>query len=134
MLFQTWPFILFFALLYPVYLLARGARVRLALLLVGSYVFYAWLGPLYLIPLAIATVVDYFVVARMAQSRRRKLWLSLSIVTDLTCKINARRILVRCVTLIPAETERRDALDKGKLIERVFGRKLLVKWRLAREK
>jgi len=93
MLFQTWPFILFFALLYPAYLLARGARLRLALLLIGSYVFYAWLGPLYLIPLAVATVVDYFVVARMAQSPRKKLWLPLSIVTDLgllvACKYSA---------------------------------------------
>jgi len=83
MLFQTWPFILFFALLYPAYLLARRTRLRLALLLVGSYVFYAWLGPLYLIPLVIATVVDYFVVARMVVSRRKKFWLSLSIVNNL---------------------------------------------------
>jgi len=83
MLFQSWPFILFFACLYPVYLLTKAPRVRLAVLLAGSYVFYAWLGPFYLVPLVLATVVDYVVVARMAKSARKKLWLALSIANNL---------------------------------------------------
>jgi D-alanyl-lipoteichoic acid acyltransferase DltB (MBOAT superfamily) len=52
-------------------------------LLAGSYVFYAWLGPLYLLPLVLATVVDYLVVARMVRSGRKKLWLSLSFASNL---------------------------------------------------
>ena len=83
MLFQTWPFIIFFAVLYPTYLLARATKARLALLLVSSYLFYAWLGPLYLVPLAVATLVDYLVVARMVRSTRKKFWLSLSILSNL---------------------------------------------------
>ena len=99
MLFQTLPFFVFFAILYPVYLLTKETRLRLPLLLAASYVFYAWLSPLYLIPLAYATLVDYFIAGRiekcvaqppsaggaMNHSRGRlcHLWLALSIVNDL---------------------------------------------------
>jgi D-alanyl-lipoteichoic acid acyltransferase DltB (MBOAT superfamily) len=83
MLFQTLPFFIFFALLYPIYLLTRETRLRLPLLLVASCVFYAWLSPLYLIPLAYATVVDYLVLGRMVKSPRPKAWLALSIVNSL---------------------------------------------------
>jgi D-alanyl-lipoteichoic acid acyltransferase DltB (MBOAT superfamily) len=83
MLFQTWPFLIFFLATYPVYLLVRNTRGRLPFLLVISYLFYAWLGPLYLLPIAYATVVDYLVVARMARSTRRRLWLSISIINNL---------------------------------------------------
>ena len=57
-----------------------------------------------------------------------------SIVTDLACEADDQQILVRCVVLAPAEAERQDALDRGDLIEWVFGRKLLVEWCLARER
>ncbi|MCU0914349.1 MAG: MBOAT family protein [Planctomycetes bacterium] len=83
MLFQTLPFLVFFAILYPVYLLTKETRLRLPLLLVASYVFYAWLSPLYLIPLAYATLVDYFITGRIERGRHKKAWLALSIVNDL---------------------------------------------------
>jgi len=83
MLFQTLPFFAFFAILYPLYLLTKETRLRLPLLLAASYVFYAWLSPLYLLPLIYATVADYLILAQMARSRRPKAWLALSIVNSL---------------------------------------------------
>ena len=83
MLFQTWSFLIFFLIAYPLYLWVKATRLRLPFLLVVSYVFYAWLDPWYLIPIIYATVVDYAVVAAMARSRRKKLWLSLSIANSL---------------------------------------------------
>ncbi len=83
MLFQTLPFFIFFTLVYGGYLLIKGTRLRLPWLLASSYVFYAWLSPLYLIPLAYATVVDYFVAGRIEKSTRKRAWLAVSIVNDL---------------------------------------------------
>jgi alginate O-acetyltransferase complex protein AlgI len=83
MLFQTLPFFAFFAVLYPLYLFTKETRLRLPLLLVASYVFYAWLSPFYLLPLAYATVADYLIVRQMVKSRRPKAWLTLSIVNSL---------------------------------------------------
>jgi D-alanyl-lipoteichoic acid acyltransferase DltB (MBOAT superfamily) len=83
MLFQTWSFLLFFLIAYPPYLLVKGTRLRLPWLLVTSYVFYAWLDWRYLIPIAYVSVVDFFVVARMARSERKKRWLWVSIANSL---------------------------------------------------
>ena len=83
MLLQTWPFFIFFAIVYPVYLLTQRTRLRLPCLLISSYLFYAWLGPIYLVPLAYASVVDYVLVAGMARSRRKRIWLALSIANNL---------------------------------------------------
>ena len=83
MLFQTLPFFIFFAIAYPVYLLVKGTRLRLPWMLVISYVFYAWLGWAYLIPLAYVTVVDYLVTSQMMKSRRPRAWLAVSIANDL---------------------------------------------------
>ena len=84
MLFQTWPFLAFFAVVYPVYLLTKGTRLRLPWLLAASYFFYAWLSPLYLIPLAYATVVDYFVAGRIEKGLHKKAWLFVSIANNVT--------------------------------------------------
>jgi len=83
MLFHTLPFFVFFAVLYPLYLFTRETRLRLPLLLAASYVFYAWLSPLYLLPLAYATVVDYLIAGQMVKSRRPKAWLALSLANSL---------------------------------------------------
>ena len=82
MLFHTWPFALFFLVVYPVYLVLKNTRFRLPWLLAASYFFYACFNPLYLILIAYATLLDYTVVTRMAKSPRRKLWLSVSIVNN----------------------------------------------------
>ncbi len=83
MLFHTWPFVLFFLIVYPVYLVLRKTRFALIWLLVVSYFFYACFNPLYLFLIAYSTLVDYFVVVRMSKSSRRKLWLAVSIVNNL---------------------------------------------------
>jgi alginate O-acetyltransferase complex protein AlgI len=83
MLFQTWSFLIFFLLAYPLYLLVKGTRLRLPFLLVVSYVFYAWLDPWYLIPIIYASIVDYFVIAAMARSQRKGLWLFASMANSL---------------------------------------------------
>ena len=83
MLFHTWPFALFFLVVYPVYLVLKGTRLRLPWLLAASYFFYACFNPLYLILIGYSTLLDYTVVARMAKSRRRKMWLSVSIFNNI---------------------------------------------------
>jgi alginate O-acetyltransferase complex protein AlgI len=79
MLFHTWPFLFFFLVVYPVYLLVKGTRFRLPWLLVASYFFYACFHPFYIILILYLTVVDYIVVAKMERSRRKKAWLLVSI-------------------------------------------------------
>jgi alginate O-acetyltransferase complex protein AlgI len=83
MFFQTWTFALFFLVFYPVYLAVKGTRLRTPWLLLASYVFYAWLSPVYVVWLLYATVVDYLVVAGMSKTRRKLPWLLLSLVNDL---------------------------------------------------
>ncbi len=83
MLFHTWPFVLFFLIAYPTYLALKPTRFRLPWLLAISYFFYACFNPLYLILIAYSTILDYSVVAIMEKSRRRKVWLSISIVNNL---------------------------------------------------
>jgi D-alanyl-lipoteichoic acid acyltransferase DltB (MBOAT superfamily) len=83
MLFHTWPFALFFLIVYPIYLALKGTTFRLAWLLAASYFFYAWLNPLYLVLITYSTALDYTVVMRMAKSRRRKSWLAVSLVNNL---------------------------------------------------
>ena len=83
MLFQTWAFVLFFLIVYPVYLALKGTRFGLPWLLAVSYFFYACFNPLYLILIAYSTVLDYTVVAVMERKGRRKIWLSISIINNL---------------------------------------------------
>ncbi|MBW8039547.1 MAG: MBOAT family protein [Planctomycetes bacterium] len=83
MLFHTWPFVLFFLIVYPIYLALKGTRFRLHWLLAVSYFFYACFNPLFLILIAYSTILDYTVVSVMEKRGRSKLWLSVSIVNNL---------------------------------------------------
>jgi len=83
MLFHTWTFAIFFAIVYPVYRLTKGTRLELPWLLAASYVFYGWWNPLYLILIAYGTIMDYWIVVRMEKSRRKKWWIALSVVSNL---------------------------------------------------
>jgi len=83
MLFHSWVFVFFFGVFYPVFLLAKNTRFKDPWLLFCSYLFYGWWNPLYLILIAWSTSVDYSVVGLMARSRRRGLWLSVSVVNNL---------------------------------------------------
>ena len=83
MLFHTWPFALFFIIVYPTYLALKNTKLRFPWLLAASYFFYACFNPLYLIIISYSTLVDFFAVMRMEKSPRRKMWLSISIVNNL---------------------------------------------------
>ncbi len=83
MLFHTWPFILFFLIVYPIYLVIKNTKFRTLWLLAASYFFYGCFSPLYLILIAYATIIDYNVVKKMSESTHRKMWLSVSIINNL---------------------------------------------------
>lgn len=83
MLFHTWPFALFFLIVYPIYLALKNTRLRLPWLLVSSYVFYAWFNPLYVVLIFYSSLLDYIVAGRMEKSTRRKIWLSISIINNI---------------------------------------------------
>jgi len=83
MLFHTWPFALFFIIVYPAYLALKNTRLRVPWLLAASYFFYACFNPLYLILISYSSLLDYIVVTKMSKSARRGMWLSLSIVNNI---------------------------------------------------
>jgi alginate O-acetyltransferase complex protein AlgI len=83
MLFQTWSFLIFFAVAYPVYLVLRRTRLRLLYLTGVSYFFYGWLNPLYPVLLLYTTAVDYFAVRFLVKSTKKKRWIVLSIVNNM---------------------------------------------------
>jgi alginate O-acetyltransferase complex protein AlgI len=67
MLFQSWPFALFFLIVYPTYLILKKTRLGIFWLLAASYFFYGWINPLYLILILYVTAIDYFAASRMAR-------------------------------------------------------------------
>jgi alginate O-acetyltransferase complex protein AlgI len=83
MLFHTWPFFIFFLVVYLVYLPLRKTRFYLPWLLGSSYFFYGWWNPLYLLLIVYSTALDYFVVRWMEKSANKKAWLAVSIVNNL---------------------------------------------------
>ena len=83
MLFHTWPFLIFFLIVYPVYLVVKGTKLRCIWLLAASYVFYGWWNPLYLFLIAYSTFVDYSAVRIMARWGHKRLALFLSITNNL---------------------------------------------------
>jgi alginate O-acetyltransferase complex protein AlgI len=91
MLFHTWPFALFFLIVYPTYLALRNTRLRLPFLLAASYFFYlaasyvfhGRVNPLYLVLISYSTLVDYGAVSLMAKGKHRKLWLFVSIANNI---------------------------------------------------
>jgi D-alanyl-lipoteichoic acid acyltransferase DltB (MBOAT superfamily) len=84
MLFHSWIFLLFFLIFYPVYLLCKGTRFKEPWLLIASYTFYGWWNPLYLLLILWSTLIDYLLVIIMARVGRRKIWLALSIINNLS--------------------------------------------------
>ena len=85
MLFHTWTFLCFFALVLAGFFALRKTSLWLHWLLLASYVFYGWWNPYYLILIIYSTALDYFAVQMMDQPRaRRRLWLWLSIINNLS--------------------------------------------------
>jgi len=80
--FTSLTFWVFFALTFAFHWLVRAKATQNLVLLVASYLFYAWLSPGYAVLLAVLTLVDYFIALRMGKNpeeSRRLLWLSLAL-------------------------------------------------------
>src|ERR1041385_1488377 len=85
MLFHTWVFLVFFAIVYPVHLLLRRTRYMSLWLMLASYVFYGWWNPWYLLLLFGTSAIDYLMVLGMERSSTRagkRAWLVLSLVSN----------------------------------------------------
>lgn len=55
----------------------------------------------------------------------------LRLVSEVKCKVTAREITLHCYTSGPANREHCDTMEKGVLMQEVFGRKLAIQWHLA---
>src|ERR1700676_3490192 len=84
MLFHTWVFLVFFAIVYPVFLLVRrNNRLMNLWLMIASYTFYGWWNPWYLLLLFGTSAIDYLMVVLMERKQStRKLWLIISLVSN----------------------------------------------------
>lgn len=84
MLFNSWQFLLFFPLVTGLYF-ALPHRFRWMLLLAASAVFYMTFVPAYILILAFTILVDYGAgrLISGAEGAKRRLWLALSLVTNL---------------------------------------------------
>src|SRR5262245_40168214 len=84
MLFHTWVFFVFFAIVYPVFLLLRkNNRLMNIWLMIASYTFYGWWNPWYLLLLFGTSAIDYWMVPLMERRRRtRTFWLVVSLVSN----------------------------------------------------
>src|SRR5271167_458995 len=85
MLFNTFHFAYFFAILFPLYW-ALPHRPQNWLLLAASYYFYACWDPRFLALLVLSTVMDYgcgLAVDRIEEARKRKLFVALSMALNL---------------------------------------------------
>src|SRR6516164_10695482 len=84
MLFHTWVFLVFFAIVYPVYLLVRrNNRLMNIWLMLASYTFYGWWNPWYLLLLFGTSAIDYLMVVLMERKQStRTLWLIISLVSN----------------------------------------------------
>jgi D-alanyl-lipoteichoic acid acyltransferase DltB (MBOAT superfamily) len=83
MFFHSMPFLVFFAVVFPVHAFLRKTPFMNAWLLLSSYFFYAWWNPVYLLLIIATTLVDYYAVRRMESSPHRKRWLALSLTSNL---------------------------------------------------
>lgn len=69
MLFHTWTFLVFMAVVVPGYFALRRTSLWLPWLTLASYVFYGWWNPYYLLLVVYSTVLDYLLVLLMDHSR-----------------------------------------------------------------
>ena len=65
MLFHTWPFFIFLAIVLPGFFALRKSRLWLPWLTLASYFFYGWWNPYYLLLVMYSTVLDFSLVALM---------------------------------------------------------------------
>ena len=72
MLFHTWTFLLFMAVVLPVLFALRRTRLWIPWLLIASYTFYGWWNPYYLILVFYSTLLDFLLVALMDHCPRER--------------------------------------------------------------
>ena len=88
MLFNSVHFLLFFPVVCALSFCWRSVRSRNLFLLLASYYFYMNWQPVYALLLLTSTLITYFAALFMAKSElhsvRRRLWLALSIVLNLS--------------------------------------------------
>ena len=65
MLFHTWPFFVFLAIVLPGFFALRKTRLWLPWLTLASYFFYGWWNPYYLFLVVYSTLLDFGLVALM---------------------------------------------------------------------
>jgi len=86
MQFDSLSFIVFFIVISSGFYLTKSWSLRKNILLVGSYIFYAAWNPLFLPLLIFISVIDWFIVNFIQQSKNhkiRKMWLSLILMLNL---------------------------------------------------
>ena len=84
MIFTSYAYAVFLALVFVLYWSCRRRRVQNALLLIGSYVFYGWIHPWFCLLVATSTLVDYACALGMERRpRHRKLFLAASLACNL---------------------------------------------------
>lgn len=72
MLFHTWTFLSFMAVVLPVFFALRRTRLWIPWLLVASYAFYGWWNPYYLILVSYSTLLDFILVTLMDHCPRER--------------------------------------------------------------
>ncbi len=83
MSFHSFDYVAFFGLVVAFYW-CLPHRAQNVLLLAASYVFYGWIHPWFLIPIAFSTMVDYSAGLLMERDPgRKKLWFGASLATNL---------------------------------------------------
>ena len=86
MVFHEKVFLVFFAIVFPVYLLVKhNNRLMNIWLMIASYVFYGWWRPEYILLLFGTSAIDYLMVVFMEKSStpgKRKIWLIISLVSN----------------------------------------------------
>jgi exopolyphosphatase/guanosine-5'-triphosphate,3'-diphosphate pyrophosphatase len=53
-----------------------------------------------------------------------------SIVKSVSCEVKFDQIIIRCEVTRPSEADRQAALDKGKLMQKVFKRDISIEWKM----
>ncbi len=85
MVFTSFTFLVFAAIFFPIFFMTRG-RLQTLVCVVASYIFYGWWDWRFMALLATSTTVDYTLgrcIAASTDPRRRRLWLTASIVMNL---------------------------------------------------
>jgi alginate O-acetyltransferase complex protein AlgI len=72
MLFHTWTFLIFMAVVLPVLFALRRTRLWIPWLLIASHTFYGWWNPYYLILVFYSTLLDFILVALMHHCPRER--------------------------------------------------------------